>query len=201
MQGVIVAAPRKHRDAIVQAAAGLFRRQGYAATGLAEIVTQSGAPTGSVYHYFPGGKAQIGAAAVTLAGKVVTDTLTELLTEAGGPSALIRLYAARLAGWMRDGSWSQGCPIATVLLETAPGDAGMTKAGEDAFAAWAGVLETALAAAGSPPSRAGRLARVAIATLEGALIQARVARSGVPLTEAAEEIAGLFDSACLTGKV
>ncbi len=54
----------KHRSAIIAAAAKLFRRQGYAATGINEIADAAGAPKGSLYHYFPDGKDQIAEAAV-----------------------------------------------------------------------------------------------------------------------------------------
>ena len=56
----------------------LFRRNGYAATGTNEIVAVSGAPKGSLYHYFPAGKAEIAAEAVTYAGGVVEATLKAL---------------------------------------------------------------------------------------------------------------------------
>ena len=48
------------RDRIVQASAELFRRQGYAATGVKQIVTDAQAPFGSLYHFFPGGKEAAG---------------------------------------------------------------------------------------------------------------------------------------------
>ena len=73
-----MAAAAKHREALLAASVRLFRQKGYAATGLAEILAESGAPKGSLYHYFPGGKAEIGAEAVKLAGKTVTRTLKEL---------------------------------------------------------------------------------------------------------------------------
>ena len=58
---------RKQRDSLIWAAAKLFRRQGYSGTGLRDILAASGAARGSLYHYFPDGKEQIGAAAVTAA--------------------------------------------------------------------------------------------------------------------------------------
>ena len=44
------------RTRIVEAAARLFQSQGYAGTGLTEILRASKAPKGSLYHYFPNGK-------------------------------------------------------------------------------------------------------------------------------------------------
>ena len=52
------------RERIVEASAELFRRQGYTATGVKQIVTAARAPFGSIYHHFPGGKEQLGAEAI-----------------------------------------------------------------------------------------------------------------------------------------
>ena len=60
-------APSRHRSNILNAAVTLFRRRGYAATGLADILQLSGAPKGSLYHYFPQGKEQLGEEAALLA--------------------------------------------------------------------------------------------------------------------------------------
>jgi TetR/AcrR family transcriptional repressor of lmrAB and yxaGH operons len=66
--------PSKHRAAIIAAASRLFRRQGYAGTGVNDIVALSGAPKGSLYHYFPKGKEQIAEEAVLFAGRLVAES-------------------------------------------------------------------------------------------------------------------------------
>ncbi|MBV8681888.1 MAG: TetR/AcrR family transcriptional regulator [Caulobacteraceae bacterium] len=185
----------KHREAMIESAVRLFRRQGYAATGLAEILSTSGAPKGSLYHYFPGGKAAIGAEAVRRAGERVTATLTELAASSSGAGELIARYLELLAGWMRRSGFRDGCPITTTLLETAPQDEAIRKAGADAFAAWAAVVEAAAWAQGVPLERATPLARFAVAAVEGALIQCRVAGDETPLAEAAAQLADLFAAA------
>src|SRR5436190_23352155 len=45
---------------MVRSAVQLFRRHGYNGTGLREVLADSAAPRGSVYHHFEGGKAQRG---------------------------------------------------------------------------------------------------------------------------------------------
>ena len=95
-----MAAAAKHRDALLAASVRLFRQKGYAGTGLSEILQESGAPKGSLYHYFPGGKVEIGAEAVQLAGKTVTRTLKDLAAKTDGPGALVSHYLDLLAGWM-----------------------------------------------------------------------------------------------------
>ena len=44
---------------MLKKAADLFQRQGFHATGLKQILEESGAPRGSLYFHFPGGKEQL----------------------------------------------------------------------------------------------------------------------------------------------
>lgn len=190
----------KHREAIVQTAVRLFRKQGFAATGLNQIVNESGAPKGSIYHYFPGGKEAIAAAAVAWAGERVVHTLTELSKDADGPGDLVRRYAALLGGWMATSGFRDGCPIATTLLETTPQSASIRDAGAVALAAWARIFSESLQTSNVAPLRAERLASMAVASIEGALIQARVAVDQQPLLDAAEELALAFETAIAEGR-
>lgn len=185
----------RHREAIIQTASRLFRKQGFTATGLNQIVEESGAPKGSLYHYFPEGKESIAAAAVAWAGERVALTLAGLVSDAEGPGDLVRRYAALLGGWMAQSGFRDGCPIATTLLETAPQSSVLRQAGQEAFAAWSAVFSTSLQASGVAAERATRLASMAVASMEGALIQARVAVDQQPLLDAAEEVAMAFGTA------
>ncbi|NWH08327.1 MAG: TetR/AcrR family transcriptional regulator [Alphaproteobacteria bacterium] len=187
--------PPGHRAALLESAIRLFRKQGYAATGLNEILKESGAPKGSLYHYFPHGKAQIGVMAVRAAGKKVAETLETLAIEADGPGSLLIRYCGALAGWMRQSDFHDGCPITTTLLETVPADDAIREAGETAFAAWAAIIAAKAESVGIPAHRAGPLSRLAVAAIEGALIQCRLARSEEPLRETAEELARMLDAA------
>ncbi len=187
-----MAAQPKHRQAIVQAAAALFRRRGYAATGLNDIVARSRAPKGSLYHYFPQGKAQIGEAAIRFAGDLVRRTLEQIAAETPDTPALVREYVRRLAGWMEQSGWRDGCPITTVLLETAAEDEALRQGGLEAFAAWEAVIAGKLRADGVAPPEADRLAGVAIGLLQGSLIRARLHRAPSPILEAGDQLAALF---------
>lgn len=190
-----MAAHPKHRQAIVQAAAALFRRRGYAATGLNDIVARSRAPKGSLYHYFPQGKAQIGEAAVRYAGALVQRTLEQIAAETPDASSLVREYVRRLAGWMDQSGWRDGCPISTVLLETAAEDEALRLAGLEAFGAWEAVIADKLRADGVGAAEADRLAGAAIGLLQGSLIRARLLRAPDPILEAGDLLAGLFRAA------
>jgi TetR/AcrR family transcriptional repressor of lmrAB and yxaGH operons len=190
-----MAAHPRHRESIVRTAAVLFRRQGYAATGTNQIVAESGAPKGSLYHYFPAGKEQIGQAAVAHAGALVARTLADLLRREPTPGAALRGYGRLLAGWLEESQFRDGCPIATTLLELAPASSEVADAGRAAFDAWTGLLAGALRDAGAPEETARRLAGLALGTIEGALLVARVRQDAAPLTEAIDDVAALFDGA------
>src|SRR5207245_9482773 len=112
--------PVKHRGAMVGSASTLFRRSGYAAIGINEIAEVAGAPKGSLYHYFPDGKDQIGEAAVRFAGKGLVVTWEKLEQEHKTTAAMVQAYCRLLAGWMAKSGFRDGCPIATTLLAAVP---------------------------------------------------------------------------------
>ena len=165
--------PPRHRDAIVRAAATLFRRNGFSATGINEIVKVSGAPKGSLYHYFPGGKDEIAVAAVRFAGNALVATLEKLAQEHQSGAALIQAYCQLLAGWMTKSGFRDGCPITTTLLESAPQALDVAAAGRDVFAGWHAVITRALIRDGLGTPEAVELSTLTISAIEGALILGR----------------------------
>ncbi len=183
-----MAPKQKHRQPIINSAVTLFRRYGYSATGLNDIVQDSYAPKGSVYHYFPEGKAAIAAAAVEEAGNRVCATLEELAANATTTADMLAAHAGLLAGWMKKSGFRDGCPMTTVLLELAPDDRGVASAGKAAYARRKQILVTKLMADGFDEDQAAGLASLCTSALQGALIEARVQRNGKPLQIAAEQL-------------
>lgn len=183
----------KHREAIVEAALRLFRRNGYAASGMNDIVEASGAPKGSVYHYFPDGKAAIAVAAIELAGRRAVATLTDLAAQSATTGALLEAYAARLGIWLARSGYRDGCPITTVVLELAPKGRAVTAAARDAFAARRRILAERLIEDGWSESEAKELASLCISAMQGALVQSRLERSVQPLTQVAHNLAEIVN--------
>jgi TetR/AcrR family transcriptional regulator, lmrAB and yxaGH operons repressor len=175
-----------HKQNLVRAAMRLFRRQGYASTGLAQILDESGAPKGSLYHYFPNGKEALGEAAVELAAGLVREKLVELAEEHREPGAFLRAYAKTMAGWMEESGYRSGCPIATTLLETAPASPRITAAGVRAIDGWTEVIAGVLERTGAQRREARTRAQLVVAAMEGALILARVRRSAQPILDVAK---------------
>ena len=182
------------RNAIVRAAATLFRRNGFAATGINEIVKVSGAPKGSLYHYFPNGKDEIAVAAVRFAGNALVATLEKLEQEHKSAAALIQAYCQLLAGWMAKSGFRDGCPITTTLLETAPQSADVAAAGREAFDGWHAVIARVLIRDGFGKAEAMRLATLTISALEGALILARIESNARPINDVARSLAKVLQT-------
>ncbi len=175
----------QHRERIVQTAVRLFRRQGYASTGVQQILDVSGAPKGSLYHYFPGGKEAIGEAAVVRAGELVRETLQELAEARPSPRAFLRGYCGVMADWMEESGFRSGCPLATTVLETTPASPAIQAAGLAAIDSWIDVIASVYRRAGTPARRARMQAQLVIASVEGGLILARLNQSKKPLHEVA----------------
>jgi len=177
---------RKHKENLIRTAMRLFRRQGYASTGLQQILAESGAPKGSLYHYFPGGKESLGEAAVVLAGGLIAEMLADLAAKhPGDAKAFVLGYCEVMAGWMEESGFQSGCPIATTLLETAPQSPAITRVGSDVLDSWIDTIASVFSKSGIAPGPARERAQFLIAAMEGALILARVRRSPRPILDVA----------------
>ena len=181
------------RASAISTAADLFRRRGYAATGLEEILDQSGAPKGSFYHHFPGGKDELAIEALDLGGRRVRQLVDQLAADAGSPGALVVAIASKQAEDLRQSQFEWGCPVATVALELAGSSDRFATVASKAYASWIEPLAAMLERHGKEPGEALRLARWAFTSLEGALLLARVARDASIVTEAAAITAHVLD--------
>src|SRR5689334_3236012 len=116
------------RERIVDASAELFRRQGYAATGLKQILTQAQAPFGSLYHHFPQGKEQLGAEAIRASGKLYELLIPAVFGPAPDLVTGVRMFFAGAAEHLRQTDYEDACPIATVALEVSSSSETMREA-------------------------------------------------------------------------
>ena len=103
---------------LVDATAALLRRQGYHATGLSAIVDESGAPRGSLYFYFPGGKDELAVAALEAAGVEWRAKIEQAVAGAPDLGAAIDGVVKLLADDLAASHWQNGCPVAAVALES-----------------------------------------------------------------------------------
>ena len=175
----------EHKEALIRAAATLFRRRGYGASGLNDILAESGAPKGSLYHYFPRGKEQLAETTVKAGGIVVGQTLEELAASTRSGHAYLKGFAKLLIGWLEESGYAEGCPISTVLLEMAGESETIRAQGHAAYDKWRQVTGDKFVADGLSRKDAAALATHTLAAFEGALMIARVEKKDAAIRTAA----------------
>jgi AcrR family transcriptional regulator len=171
----------RSRQKLVAAAATLLRKQGYHGTGLSEIVTESGAPRGSLYFYFPGGKEELACAALSESGAMWRTLLEGVIDAAPDLGAAVDNVCAVLAEALAASGWESGCPLATVALEASARSEAVRGTCAAHYAGWEDAIGRKLAARGVDPARAAELATFGLAAIEGALLLAKVKRDPAPL--------------------
>lgn len=166
---------------LLKTTARLLRIQGFNATGLSQIITESGVPKGSLYHHYPEGKVALAAAAVAASNARIMHGLEQMVAASEHPLETLQMFCDYYIVQMAEGNFRKGCPIATVTLEAAaehPEIQAATQAGFDAMTA---LFVEQLSKAGASPDQAEALATLAIASLEGALLMARAQRNTRPI--------------------
>lgn len=152
------------RSRILMAAQRLFRQRGYHATGLADILQLAGAPKGSMYHHFPGGKEAIGVCVI----ESITAGLLGLLaaSRARSTEAVVLQVGAQMATVMEKTQYELCTLFAAFAAErkTSPllGDAVAR-----AYDQLASAIELRLRSEGHAPRTAKNTALTVTALLEG----------------------------------
>src|SRR5437763_15618695 len=174
------------RDRIVGSTAELFRRQGYTGTGVKQIVAEASAPFGSLYHFFPGGKEQLGQEVIRWSGQMYMQLFVTVTADAPDVATGVERFFEGAAETLEETGYADACPIATVALEVASTNEPLREATADVFDSWiSGAAERGVAA-GVEPGRARELAMVIIAVLEGAFVLCRAMRTTEPLAVAGQ---------------
>ena len=180
------------RQALVGTTARLLQEQGFAATGLNQIVRESGQPRGSLYFHFPGGKEELAAAAVTAGAAQVEAILQEGLAGAETPEAVLVNTSALFADELQASQFSKGCPVSTVALEATKATPLLQRACADAYEAWLALITETFIRLGLPSDRSPRLARLTLSSIEGALLLAKATQDITPLTDVAVDLSPLL---------
>jgi AcrR family transcriptional regulator len=183
------------RDRIVGASAELFSRQGYSATGVKQIVTSAQAPFGSVYHFFPGGKEQLGAEAIRHSGALYLQLIPAVFDLAPDVVTGTRDFFAGAAAHLVETEYADACPIATIALEISSTSEPLRQACAEVFESWIAAGAQCFEAAGLTPAKAREVTIALIAALEGAFVLARALRSIEPLEIAGALAAGAVQDA------
>jgi TetR/AcrR family transcriptional regulator, lmrAB and yxaGH operons repressor len=168
--------PKDTRATLVRKSAELFRRRGYAGTGLKAILAASDAPFGSLYHFFPGGKEELGVAALEAGGTTYRELVEAIFAHDVDVATATRTFFVGAAAVLEETDYADACPIATIALEVASTSEPMRLAASEAFESWLAVLRARFVAAGIAPVRARALAVELFCLVEGAFLLCRAKR-------------------------
>jgi AcrR family transcriptional regulator len=183
------------RTRIVEASADLFRHQGYAATGVKQIVDHARAPFGSIYHFFPGGKEQLAAEGIRLSGSLYLELLPAVFDPEPDLVTAVRAFFSGAADHLRQTDYADACPIATVALEVASSSEPLREACAEVFESWIAAGTGRLMARGVNETTARQLSLAIIAALEGAFVLCRALRTTVALEVASDLVVAAVDTA------
>jgi AcrR family transcriptional regulator len=169
------------KERIVSSSAELFRRQGYNGTGIKQIVAEANAPFGSIYHFFPNGKEQLGDEVIRWSGRSYLELIDLFFKDADDIPRAVDDFFKEAGKTLVETDYADACPIGTIALEVASTNEPMRRATADVFESWIDRTATHFAAAGLTKRRARELAISTLAGLEGAFMLSRASRSTKPM--------------------
>jgi len=179
------------RARVVQSAKERMRRHGVGATSMLDAIADAGASRGSLYHYFPGGKAQLIDEATAAAAQEYTDAFS-LVTDLDAEQAL-PLVVAYWRQQVQDSGFEAGCPVAAAALGGSDVDSARAIAG-DAFGHWTTLIARVLQNSGVPEERIASMSTLVLAAIEGAVVIGLAQRSVEPMERIADELLDLVRS-------
>ena len=193
-------ADTKVRDRIIQAMADLMENQGFHASGINAIVAESGAPKGSIYHYFPGGKDEIAAASVLEASRTVAASISDNLPTGPDIAADLCSYVRIIAHFLEASGFRSGGPLTIVAAETANTNEAVNAACRQAYTEMQAAFAERFVLSGFSLEGADSLAVTVTAAVEGGILLSRTAHSADPLRIVAGQLGSLVTSLQSGGK-
>lgn len=182
------------REQILQTTRSLLEKQGYHGTGLNEIVKESGSPKGSLYHYFPAGKEQIVAEAVSGSGKETAERIRNGLMGSSSASKAVHDFILLVAENVERSGFSAGSPLTAVAMETATQSERINLACREAYDMLQSAFEEKLVECGFTKAKSGEFAMFIVASIEGGIILSRTSHSADPLRLVAKQLKSLLSS-------
>src|SRR5271154_1424846 len=123
---------------MLASAAEVLRERGAAGVTIDEVLSRSGAPRGSVYHHFPGGRNQILLETLQFAGDSLSSAIGNAASQ--GPMALLREFVDLWEDVLRDSDFAAGCPVVAAAISTSDEDPRLANDAAQIFDRWRAAL-------------------------------------------------------------
>ncbi|MBL8166170.1 MAG: TetR/AcrR family transcriptional regulator [Anaerolineae bacterium] len=183
------------RDQIIATTCNLLELQGYHATGLNQIIKESGSPKGSLYYHFPGGKEELAIEAVNHVGRLVLQRIRENLAQVDDCAEAISAFVRNIALNVELSGFRAGGPITTIAMETASTNVALREECRRIYDEWQNAFADKLRSGGIDEQRSRFMATLIIAAIEGGVILCRTSQSRMPLEQISEELYRLVSHA------
>jgi len=121
------------KEKVLKVASMLFQTKGYNATGLNEILKESGTPKGSLYYYFPNGKEELALEAIKLASESIKANLRIVLAKYSNPIEAFQTIIMNIMEDLKIESKLKGFSISLIALETYLSSETLRQACSDSF--------------------------------------------------------------------
>lgn len=134
-----------------------------------------------MYHFFPGGKAELAAEAIRLDDREFGDLLRTALSGHRDPGKALAACTRAVAASLRADGWVGSCTFSGTAVETSTGAPQVQQAIAEAVGHWQEIVGETLRAGGLRAAAARDLACTAVALLEGASLASQIACDDRPL--------------------
>ena len=181
------------RTRMLEAAIVLMRRTGVSGAGINEIVKESGAPKGSMYHFFPGGKREILSSALEMYAKRIVAFIDENLARGKTPEAKVKALFKAFERRIEEGDYRLSCAAGCVSLDLDEETEPVRSAVQSAFEDYSAVIARHFDLGSAKATRS--FAGFVLTAIEGSYVRGRAERSSKPFAEAGEWLAMLVKGA------
>lgn len=181
--------PESVRDAMIEAAWLLIAERGLEGMTTREVLARTGAPRGSVYHYFPGGRSELIEAAIDYSRRWMQEQIDAI--DAKSPDDVVAGYMDVWRRVVQATDFRAGCAATGAVI--GGHEPGILDRARSAFEATSDALAGLFRQVGLEPAEAAQRATLLMYTAEGAVILARAQRSVDPLTFTAKQLSARRD--------
>lgn len=181
------------KEKFIKTAYKLFQVKGYNATGLNEILKESGAPKGSLYYHFPNGKEELALESIELAGEKIATNLRKTLDMFENPIEGIIFNINNMAEIIDHNKKMEDMSISLIALEIYDSSETLRTACEKKFKSIERIYVEKLIDYGINENKAKDIATAISALTEGAIMLSLTRRNGEALRKVGEQIEKLVN--------
>lgn len=180
------------RANILSTATALFQKQGYSATGLNQIIAESGQPRGSIYFHFPGGKQEIASISIDQSAEVLSHLIKQVFEAANSPIQCLGMICQSFSNQLKASNFEQGCPISPLTVSAGEEATALRELCAIAYDRWQMAIQKGLSEMGISETDAIKNASLILSSVEGAILLSQARHNTAALDSLPDALAQIF---------